>query len=401
MSSSLRRDRGASDPLLIIAGIAISLTLLIGGSFAVVDFMRNTQDRSARDDLARIATSQAAYHSENDRYADLAVGPDIPKAKQDTELIDGKVGYKNQNNANIVVTANKGGWTAVTQSRSGKVFVRSSFDRKTYEVQGAPGPAPEALGPEKLLRTNLAMYPDGYYSKPDTLSEFGIEESRSTNHGSYRNIIDATDGPGIDGLTSYLRWSGNTGATKTSQYGFNLSGNPQSTAPASALASPPVGTVTISLFVRSSVDTTAQIRLRAASATGWSGAATTGPWTTLPAGQWTQVSRTITTTAAGPRLSAAVLTSGSIGPGDTLDATGLLVENASDVQTYIDGGSFDLATVRTAWKGEAHRSMSEQYFRDITGDQKVWRPSAKPEGLQLPSGISWSDVKEDLMQVKR
>ena len=399
MSLSLR-DRGATDPLLIIAGIAISLTLLIGGSFAVVAFMHNTQDRTARDDLARVATAQAAYHSENDEYAELAIGPDIPTNKKDTELVDGKVGYTPSEN-NVVVTANKGGWTAVTQSRSGKVFVRSSFDRKTYEVQGAPGPAPDALGPEKLLRTNLAVYPDGYYSKPASLSEFGIEDSRSTNHGIYRNVINATDGPGIDGLNSYLRWSGNSAALKTSLYGFNFSGDPQSTVAAPSLASPPVGKVTVSVFVRSSVATTAQIRLRAASATAWSGAATTGAWTPLPAGQWTQVSRTITTTAAAPRLAAAVLTSGSIGPGDTLDATGLLVENADGVQTYIDGDSFDLATVRTEWSGEPHRSKTEQYFRDVINNKTVWRPSSKPGGLQLPSGISWSDVKEDLMQVKQ
>lgn len=399
MSLSLR-DRGATDPLLIIAGIAISLTLLIGGSFAVVAFMHNTQDRTARDDLARVATAQAAYHSENDEYAELAIGPDIPNNKKDTELADGKVGYTPSEN-NIVVTANKGGWTAVTQSRSGKVFARTSFDTKTYEVEGGLQPDPDTLGPSQLRRTNLAAYPDGYHTKPATLAQFGLDDALSATWGTYRNITNANDGPEGTGLTSYLRWSGAANAVKTSQYGFGIAGNPIATTVPAGVATPPVGKVTITVFVRSSTDSKAYLRTRLATPTAWSAAAVNSPWVTLKAGQWTALSTTVTTTAAAPRLSVAALTGGYSGPGDTLDATGLLVETGADSMLYFDGDSFDFPTVSQKWKGEEHRSQSEQYHRAVLTDAKRWAPTKKPAGLQFPTGLSWENMVDDLILVKR
>lgn len=399
MSLSLR-DRGATDPLLIIAGIAISLTLLIGGSFAVVAFMHNTQDRTARDDLARVATAQAAYHSENDEYAELAIGPDIATNKKNTELEDGKVGYTPSEN-NIVVSANKGGWTAVTQSRSGKVFARTSFDTKTYEVEGRSLPDPDALGPKTLSRTNLAAYPDGYYTKPANLGEFGLDDALSATWGTYRNIVNATDGPDGTDITSYLRWSGAANAVKTSQYGFGIAGNPVSTNVPAGVATPPVGKVTITVYMRSSTNTQAYIRTRLATPTGWAGAATNSPWVTLKAGQWTALSTIVTTTAAAPRLSAAILTGGYSGPGDTLDATGLIVEKGTDQMMYFDGNSFDFPMVLQSWKGEPHRSQSEQYTRAVLTNATRWAPMRKPAGMQFPTGISWEDVAEDLILVKR
>lgn len=401
MSPFLRPDRGASDPLLIIAGIVISLVLLIGGSFAVVEFMRNTQDRDARDDLARVATAQVAYHSENDEYAGLAVGPDIAEADKNTELLDGKVGYTKTSDTNLVVTANKGGWTAVTQSRSGKVFVRSSYDNRTREVEGSLQPAPDALGPERLARTNLASYPDGYYIKPAGVGEFGFDAALSATWGTYRNVVNAPDGPEGTDLTSYIRWSGAANAVKTSQYGFGIAGNPIASTVPSGIATPPVGKTTITLYMRSSTDTQAYIRTRVAHASGWSGAAKNSPWVTLKAGEWTVLSTTVSTSTTTPRLSVAVLTSGYSGPGDTLDATGLLVESGTESLAYFDGNSPRLPSVRTEWKGDEGRSQSVQYVRDVIGESKRWTPTKMPTGLQLPVGISWEDVVEDLLLVKR
>ena len=57
----LREERGATDPILIIAGIAITLILLVGGSFAISGFIANANNLNAKGDLDRIATAQAAY----------------------------------------------------------------------------------------------------------------------------------------------------------------------------------------------------------------------------------------------------------------------------------------------------------------------------------------------------
>ena len=52
---TLREERGATDPILIIAGIAITLILLVGGSFAVAGFMNNARNMNAKSDIERIS----------------------------------------------------------------------------------------------------------------------------------------------------------------------------------------------------------------------------------------------------------------------------------------------------------------------------------------------------------
>lgn len=52
---ALRSEHGATDPILIIAGIAITLILLVGGSFAVAGFMNNARNMNAKSDIERIS----------------------------------------------------------------------------------------------------------------------------------------------------------------------------------------------------------------------------------------------------------------------------------------------------------------------------------------------------------
>ncbi len=56
----LRSDRAATDPVLVIAAIAVSLILLIGGSFAVAGMIANGKDLNAKADLDRVATAETA-----------------------------------------------------------------------------------------------------------------------------------------------------------------------------------------------------------------------------------------------------------------------------------------------------------------------------------------------------
>lgn len=398
MNLSLR-DRGATDPLLIIAGIAISLILLVGGSFALAEFMSYSRDMAARDDLARIATAEVSYHSENDHYAELATGPDIELPN--TQLADGKVGFTPSEN-NTVVSVSKSGWTAVTQSASGKVFVRSSFSRGTYEVEGKMAPAPDALGPRKLLRTNLAIYPDGYYSKSTNEAGFGFEASRWASDGNYRNIIDAPDGPDGLNVSSYLRWSAGAGAVSSRQYGFNLAGDVDSPFVPTGAAKVTAGdTLTASMFFRASTNASSTMRLRFATETGWLGGIVTGTPSQRSNGEWVMTSMTFKVPAGATKVALSVDATAGIVSGGTLDGSALLVEKAESVQAYIDGDSYDFPTVKTNWTGQKHRSTSEQWFRQVVTNREVWTPTSKPEGLELPPGITWDDVVTDLMQVKQ
>ncbi len=133
--SSLSRahnDRGATDPILVIAGIAITLILLVGGSFAISGFIANAHDTNAKGDLDRIATAEAAFMAENDRFGTLAVGPDV--STEDLSLAQASVGFTPTAGNNTRVRTSPSGWAAVTKSGSGKVFFRSSESSAVHEI---------------------------------------------------------------------------------------------------------------------------------------------------------------------------------------------------------------------------------------------------------------------------
>ena len=111
----LREERGATDPILIIAGIAITLILLVGGSFAISGFIANANNLNAKGDLDRIATAQAAYLAENDSYTN-----DVDA------LADSSIGFTPTEGNPITIIVNGDGWVALTKSASGTVYARSS-----------------------------------------------------------------------------------------------------------------------------------------------------------------------------------------------------------------------------------------------------------------------------------
>lgn len=57
--AALREQRGATDPILIVAGTAISLILLVGGSFAIAGF--DPRESRDADEAKRIGEAQLAY----------------------------------------------------------------------------------------------------------------------------------------------------------------------------------------------------------------------------------------------------------------------------------------------------------------------------------------------------
>ena len=121
----LREERGATDPILIIAGIAITLILLVGGSFAISGFIGNAHNLNAKADLDRIATAQAAFVAENDRYAGLGRNG-YTQSTALTALRNSSLGFNPTAGNAIRLYASMDGWAAITRSASGQKYVRTS-----------------------------------------------------------------------------------------------------------------------------------------------------------------------------------------------------------------------------------------------------------------------------------
>lgn len=130
----LRRDDGSTDPILLIAGIAITLILLVGGSFGIAGFMKNAQDTNAKMDLDRVNTAQAAVMAASDRFLPLALGPRVLESKKNTLLAQADVGFVPSDDATLVIAVSPSGWAAMTDSGSGSAFLRTSTSSETIEV---------------------------------------------------------------------------------------------------------------------------------------------------------------------------------------------------------------------------------------------------------------------------
>ena len=137
----LREERGATDPILIIAGIAITLILLVGGSFAISGFIANANNLNAKADLDRIATSQAAFLAENDKYAGVGTGYTL--ASSLSALQNSSLGFTPTAGNAIKLFASGSGWVAMTKSASGAKYVRTSLSTAVTET--VPGTLPAGI----------------------------------------------------------------------------------------------------------------------------------------------------------------------------------------------------------------------------------------------------------------
>jgi hypothetical protein len=138
----LREERGATDPILIIAGIAITLILLVGGSFAISGFIANANNLNAKGDLDRIATAQAAFLAERDSYAGEGVGT-YTQATALTALSGSSIGFTPTAGNPIRLFASPSGWVAMTKSASGTKYVRTSAS--TTITESVPGTLPTGI----------------------------------------------------------------------------------------------------------------------------------------------------------------------------------------------------------------------------------------------------------------
>jgi hypothetical protein len=287
-------DRGATDPILVIASIATCVALLTGGTFAVKGVTDHAKDSAAKNDLALVAAA------EDSRNADAAIG-------------------------------------AVPTYPSGQTFTRWTDPNKPTASTSEFYDAVTGV----VSRTNIALNPAG---KPSSLTKgqvglkqagsFGATSTAPITNGAFSWGTDTTQNP--SGSTSYLQLTASPTTQNTTgrlsftiadhmpltfgdEYGMSVNVRTQDAFPVAFLLT----------FYNSATSTTAVRTLpgsgKATTASGWSRivhkvAVNNADWTHMTI----EVQQSSTPTAA---------------PGRTMDITGLTVERAYSTGDYFDGGT--------------------------------------------------------------
>ena len=131
---TLRQERGATDPILVVAAMAVTLVLLVGGSFLISGIITNGQNLNAKSDLDKIAVAQAASFAEGD-----GVETGTTNAAGD-RLSDTSIGFNVTEGGSLnVVLVGGQGWRAASGSVSGAAYIKTSENNKVVEVRTETG----------------------------------------------------------------------------------------------------------------------------------------------------------------------------------------------------------------------------------------------------------------------
>lgn len=282
MPRFLRHDRAATDPILVIAAIAVSLVLLVGGSFAVAGVLNNTRDLNAKADLDRVATAENAATAES----------------------TGTAAWKG------------------TPGASASTWTDSAGTRTNYATD------------PRALRQNA----NGQFVWMNS-RWFGS----TVPAGTYSNITGALDGPPNTDITTYIRkqWTAAAGTNQTGNTGFSLSGGG-----ANGVAVTPGQTWSFAASLRASTThSRGQMKVQYYDAAGNSITDADGilldrgDVIALPAGAWVRESISVTVPAGVAFLALYADVDGNEGwpVGSTLDGTALVAERASVAGSIFDG----------------------------------------------------------------
>ena len=361
----LREERGATDPILIIAGIAITLILLVGGSFAISGFIANAHDLNAQGDLERIATAQSAYLAQNDGFGALRVGTNV--GAQNTQLQQGALGFTPTDGNSTIVRTAPAGWTAITKSGSGTIYMRSSLSSDAFQAGGGMVTDPAGYSAWATSRTNLMVNPLG--STSTGVSGYG------TANGASISFDTATRGARVS-----------TPVSSTADSGINIAGAVNYT--------PKASTFTVSMDVTGVTDGS----WRLSSQGTWSSAVVASPYVSVAAGETKRVSLTFSTNTGGRgalyllRQNQAVASSAIV--------SNVLFEETNAARDFFDGSTPGSELVRNRWTGASDGSISVLETRTIAaGTEQVWSPGNQPSGFTLPTGITWAQVAADIQDV--
>lgn len=160
-----RRDRGATDPILVIAAIAVSLVLLVGGSFAVGGIISNAQNLNARGDLDKVATAEVAALTELDTYFVYDSHRDSEYRALENGNATGGIGFTPTEGARLIVDVIDGEWLATSYSLTGNVYMRTSLSQETVLIGTSTyvyAAAAAGSYPLRATDTSGAVYPAGF-----------------------------------------------------------------------------------------------------------------------------------------------------------------------------------------------------------------------------------------------
>lgn len=130
--AELREERGATDPILVIAAIAVSLVLLVGGSFAVSGIITNGQNLNAQGDLDKVGVAEVATFAEGDTY--LAYDSTAADGSALRELEDSGIGFTPTEGGAVQVIVSDDGWIAKSLSVSGEDYFKASESNKIHDT---------------------------------------------------------------------------------------------------------------------------------------------------------------------------------------------------------------------------------------------------------------------------
>jgi hypothetical protein len=140
----LREERGATDPILVVAAMAVTLVLLVGGSFLISGIITNGQNLNAKSDLDKITVAQAGSFAEGDTYLAYKVtkaGIESGDTNSNGDYLSAtSIGFNITEGGGVNVTLDGGdGWNAASESVSGAIYIKTSMSNKIVEYQDEDG----------------------------------------------------------------------------------------------------------------------------------------------------------------------------------------------------------------------------------------------------------------------
>jgi hypothetical protein len=371
-----RDERGATDPILIIAGIAITLILLVGGSFAVSGFIANANDTNAKSDLDRIATAQAAFLAEHDRYGALSVGPGV--STKNTELADSSIGFTPTAGNDALVHTTDQSWAAVTESASGRIFMRSSASATQVDVTSAVG----TFSPWAEARQNFVTNP------AQVASGSSLERTTAVPNLTVTSV--ATDGhPSIATATRVTATASIPSSTRPS---FKFNGDLDAATPNGGYPVTPGQAYQFAADWKASIGDV-RLRYRYHDGTSWIGMAgqtSSANVTDYGSYKTTSFGRYGTTAPAGATHVVVTLEMNRAGgfPRDAwFEYTGLYFGQVDGLNRHYFDESAETSTLRARWLGEPNASARVLEARTLTPGEDSWTAT-------LPADISRSTISE-------
>jgi hypothetical protein len=212
----------------------------------------------------------------------------------------------------------------------------------TLALRGLSAIVTPATGP--ATRTNLLLNPRLGTGVSGWSQQLGTGEAATLTR-----ITGAVDGP-ISDISTYYRKTVTTAKTAGSSGIFE-----RDTGTITGLTGE---VITGSLYVRPSITLDVRCSLTPRLAGVASGAASNGLIVTCPAGVWTRITTTHTTTAAWDSVQVWASESTTLPVGATMDVTGAQLERYSVMTSYLDGALPDTNWSDYEWTGTANASYS-------------------------------------------